>query len=82
MKELAVQGRVWIQMQEVAAERGELEVPTHLVFKVPERRQRRNSQRRKGGDKKAEEWARRRGLTAAGLTEGSSRMRADRASWV
>ena len=36
-------------MQEVAAERGELEVPTHLVFKVPERRQRRNSQRRNGG---------------------------------
>ena len=82
VKKLAAQGTVWTQMQEAAAERGELEVPTHLVFKGRERRQRRDSQRRKGGDKKAEEWARRRGLTAAGLTEGSSRMRADRAPWV
>ena len=82
MKELAAPGRVWTQMQEAAAERGELEVPTHLVFKGPERRQRRDSQRRKGGDKKAEEWARRRGLTAADFTEGSSRMRADRVTSV
>lgn len=82
MKELAAPGRVWTQMQEAAAERGELEVPTHLVFKGRERRQRRDSQRRKGGDKKAEEWARRRGLTAADFTEGSSRMRADQAPWV
>lgn len=82
MKELAAPGRVWTQMQEAAAERGELEVPTHLVFKGRERRQRRDSQRRKGGDKKAEEWARKRGLTAADFTEGSSRMRADQAPWV
>ena len=82
VKKLTAQGTVWTQIQKAAAERGELEIPTHLVFKGPERRQSGDSQRRKGGDKKAEGWARRRGLTAAGFTEGSSRIRADRAPGV
>ena len=39
VKKLAAQGMVWTQMQEAAAERGELEVPTHMVFKGRKRRQ-------------------------------------------
>ena len=34
VKKLAAQGTVWTQMKEAAAERGELEVPTHLMFKA------------------------------------------------
>ena len=82
VKKLAAQGTVWTQIEEAAAERGELQVPTHLVFKGPERRQRRGSQRRKRRAGKAEKLARRRGLAAAGSTDGSSRIRADRPSWV
>ena len=82
VKKLAAQGTVWTQIEEAAAERGELQVPTHLVFKGPERRQRRGSQRRKRRAGKAEKLARRRGLAAAGSIDGSSRIRADRAPWV
>ena len=82
VKKLAAQGTVWTQIEEAAAERGELQVPTHLVFKRPERRQRRGSQRRKRRAGKAEMLARRRGLAAAGSIDGSSRIRADRAPWV
>ena len=82
MKEPAAQGRVWTQIEEAAAERGETQVPTHLVFKGPERRQRRGRQRRKRRAGKAEKSARRGGLAAASSIERSSRIRADRAPWV
>lgn len=63
-------------------QRGELEIPTHLVFKGPERRQSGDSQRRKGGDKKAKGGPRRRGLTAARLTEVLRIRSCDRAPGV
>ena len=44
------EGKVWTQIQEVATESRELDGPTHLMFKGPERRKARRSR----------SWARRR----------------------
>lgn len=55
-------------------------MPTHLMLKGPERRQRRDSPR-EGRTRKVEELARR-WLMAARLTEGSSQISADQAPWI
>ena len=82
VKKLTAQGTIWTQIEEAAAERGEMQVPTHLVFKGPERRQRRGRQRRKRRAGKAEKSARRGGLAAASSIDRSSKIRADWAPWV
>ena len=48
VKKLAAQGTVWTQMKEAAAERGELEVPTHLMFKA-EKGDRKGQSEKEGG---------------------------------
>ena len=47
-----------------------------------QKEEREDSQREGGQARKVKELARRRGLTAAALTEGSSRIRAEQSPWI